>query len=710
MLNNIGPVIFSSVSTNSNLFIPNGTVYPISLNGLTTIQLDTNGNLKWMSNISDSTVSIGFCRSDLFYNIYVSYFKSTNYYIRKIDKNGNINWTKTFTYSPNKFTMNVFFEQDVTLVCYKNNDISTANLLQFDVNVNVPGNQTGISLFDAEGNYITPYSTPVSNIFDFTTRTKDLYYVPLYNGQYFSNLQSYLDKTVYNYWNVLFQGDGSSSQKIIDVKNNDYVITGQYGPDKTFIFPSSTIYLPELDRLGSFLIKLDSSRNINWVSYIENTVTNSKPYSISFDSITSNIFISGTFGNYRSNIYNSDGSKFQGYLPDFANDTAVYLIKYNTNGFVEWQTYINRINDEDSSFIMNSKNSNVYIYCESSLNSGNVSQIYDAKLFGDRVPTLSALSCPSSSSLFLVKYNSSGQSQWIVYVQNAVSSFPYLDGRNSVIDSNENVYICFQRYVQYNTNYVIQSNGVQYPIGIDRHGIAKLNKDGMVLLAYKIGCGGLQSMTVDSNDSVYFGGRWDTFHWGGPIEFYEWTGSGISGSTVSTLNVPHGNGSTFYAKYNSNGTFAWRAAITNPPGNTGEVIPQSISVDSNGNLYGAGRYAIIGNATVITIYNSNDTAFSKTITAPILGEIIGGYIVKYNSSGMCQWVCTVYPLYSQTDFSIKCDNDDNILVSFEFTKKTTTRFYDSLGGEHYINTELGYPSRTSLMVIKLNANGFLIPV
>jgi hypothetical protein len=106
---------------------------------------------------------------------------------------------------------------------------------------------------------------------------------------------------------------------------------------------------------------------------------------------------------------------------------------------------------------------------------------------------------------------------------------------------------------------------------------------------------------------------------------------------VNTITIYNANGSTFgqlinspyksgcIVKYNANGQAQWATRI----GENGFADTQTISIDSNQNVYVSGQYI-----APINIY-SVDGSF--TTLAAVGGSPFDGYIVKYSKDGQAQW-------------------------------------------------------------------------
>lgn len=719
-LSSKGPVLMFPVTSSSTLYATDAD-YQYSSSGISVVQFDFSGNRLWAYNVSSASLTPGVCRIDIFDNVYFSYTNSTQFLVNKIDGYSVLRWTKTFE-STSSFSMNVFFSQDVTFVSYTNKTGSRALITTDDFMQNIPSGLTAISSYDANGRIITKYTKPTSNIVDFINTTKNLYYDPLYNGTYFSDTLNYLYPSYVNLWGVFVCGGfNSASSKSSASNGTDVVVTGIYGPSSSNAYPSSSV-LPDVERSAAFVIKVGSNDGIvKWSSYINNVVTRLRSQSVNISS-SGSVYASGTYGKYRSNIYNSDGTKFDGYLPSL-QDQGVYIVKYNTNGFADWQTYIDGVGTDEYNYSITNKFSNLYSAFVTIQSGYTTVKIYNAKTTGDRVPTDSGLSTTNRTGI--VKYNNNGQAQWIASVNGGYYDPTYkiaTPAPNDICtDSTENV-LCafnFDHRFPYLTGKFVQSNGSEFSPTFKSGSVIKMNKDGMGVLGFYLeNCPGIASIcTSPIDDSIFVSGHIPTGGTPGtPLNFYEWNGSAIVYSGHS-LNPPRSsNWQGFIAKYSSSGVYKWSAYVihTNPNGQ-GDIRSSAVGCDSNGNVYLSGYYE--NYTSVSRVYSSNGVAFPKDLPGTGFGtgfgdSYIGGYLTKFDTNGICQWVVIldngnigscVQNLFVDTA-------NDTITVTSQYNGRDT-KFYDSNDGEHNsFQNDNSSPAQLVTYCVKYDSNGFLVSV
>jgi hypothetical protein len=112
---------------------------------------------------------------------------------------------------------------------------------------------------------------------------------------------------------------------------------------------------------------------------------------------------------------------------------------------------------------------------------------------------------------------------------------------------------------------------------------------------------------------------------------------------------------TYIAKYDYSGTPQWAKGI----GGTGGETPKVIISDSAGNVYVFGYFTsptlTIGALTPLTNSGGEDT-----------------FIVKYNSSGVAQWAKNISGTGSDLPVNIVSDSEENLYVAGRFDSPTLT--------------------------------------
>jgi hypothetical protein len=281
------------------------------------------------------------------------------------------------------------------------------------------------------------------------------------------------------------------------------------------------------------------------------------------------------------------------YLGGRSDDTTFFvfqLVKYNTNGTLQWQKQLTTgsigsiVLDSSANIYFTGANNNNGISTVKYDTSGSLQwqrAINDNGGSGGNQLTGYGIALDSSSNVyvsgydadndtgaatwFIAKYNSSGTLQWQKYY---AASTGYCISYGIAIDSSDNRYCC---------GFVLPGT---YTTGI----VIKLNSSGVLQWQRQLDLSGssfsisLQAVAVDSSGNIY-----------------------VSGSATN-YNLT--------ACYNSSGSLQWQRAFSTSVGNA--FSAQSIAIDSSANVY---------------VFGSGGSASGY-------GQYM---IIKYNSSGSIQW-------------------------------------------------------------------------
>ena len=369
------------------------------------------------------------------------------------------------------------------------------------------------------------------------------------------------------------------------------------------------------------LVKYDSDGDAQWAS----TPVTASSYSIPMNSIhvtlAGNVYIAGYINGTDPFDFGNSVAP-QGSSPNFNH----LLIKYNTSGVAQWAKTI----DSGSGFhsfngVAADSDENLYAV-------GTIgSESYD---FGDGVTK----SGPSSANVVIVKYNSSGTTQWAKSVT-AASDTSYFF--NVAVDSDDNVYAVGQLSDNNLYNFG-DSKTVTPTLDGATPVIVKYNSSGAVQWAYGIdsaSSGAFQDLVIDDDDNIYVVGRMGT----ASTDY----GNGV------TATACYSNGSSVLVKYNTSGVAQW-AAYPSDCSNYNAAI--DIDYDSSGNLY------VAGNVEGMAFELAEDITFGTGLVySPPATDKNNMFIVKYNSSGVAQQVRGVESASDRSwIYGIGVDSNDDI--------------------------------------------------
>ncbi len=347
-----------------------------------------------------------------------------------------------------------------------------------------------------------------------------------------------------------------------------------------------------------------STASTSWAAYINAASGASIDilYALDIDN-DSNVYVGGS-NSLAANVYGASGSLSSLTFP--AN--SGYIVKYNLDGTPLWDSYVYTITGTSITFGIACQGSgNVYV-------AGNAGGgISNAAAFHSNGVS-SGLLFPAGSA-FLVQYDSdTGNVKWRSYILSSSSANP-AQILSAKVDKNDNSVYVSGRSISATTLGIYHSNAqlagtiTPSPVGF----IVKYTPTGVVSW-WGFVDGGTGNMwgydvAVDAKSNVYLVGTNGT---SGTGVIYHQSGTNTGSSFPAS--------SGYIVKYNSTGTYLWRAYI-NGTNNFG------VNVDSGYNVYAVG-----GAGSIANVLSSSD------VIAPGCQLIPGsGFLVKYTESGNVAW-------------------------------------------------------------------------
>ena len=164
--------------------------------------------------------------------------------------------------------------------------------------------------------------------------------------------------------------------------------------------------------------------------------------------------------------------------------------------------------------------------------------------------------------------------------------------------------------------------------------VAKLNSSGVVQWVYAAGGTGRdrgRKIALDSSGNIYVTG-------------YYWSTVDFGGGNVTS----NGNWDAFLLKLNSSGTFQWVKSY----GSTLNDLGRDVAIDSNDNIY------MLGNYRGTVDFGGGDENGANS------GDI---FLVKFNSSGVFQWVYTAGASAADDSRALALDSNDNPYITGSFS-------------------------------------------
>ena len=320
------------------------------------------------------------------------------------------------------------------------------------------------------------------------------------------------------------------------------------------------------------------------------------------------VYVTGLFTIPSVTIFNADGTIFTTLANAGIRDA--FIVKYNTNGAVQWATRIGGSAGEAGLGIAVSAIGNVYVTGSYASN--------PVTIFNADGTTFTTLANAGQEDTYIVKYNTSGFGAWATRISTNTSD----EGRGIALDASENVHVVggysnspLTIFNSNGTTFGTLSNGGQRDTFI-----VKYNTNGFGAWATRISSASFDNgngVALDSFGNVivvgtYFGSTATIFN---------------SNGTVFTTLTNLGQEDTCVVKFSSDGFGAWATRIS---GTNGNDSGRGVAVSDDNSIYITGDYS--GGAT---IFNSNGTTFST-----LIGEG-DAFLVRYDFNGFVSWATRI---------------------------------------------------------------------
>ena len=278
--------------------------------------------------------------------------------------------------------------------------------------------------------------------------------------------------------------------------------------------------------------KLDTAGALQWHTFLGGT-SSDYAQSLSLDS-SGNIYVSGySYADW-------------GGMPVNAHSGTHYdmvIAKLNTAGGLLWHTFLGGTSSDYAQSLSLDSDGNIYVAGYSYADWGGMPENTHS----------------GNADMVIAKLNTAGVLQWHTFLGGTSSDI----ARSLSLDSDGNIYVA-------------GNSSVDWGLPVNGHSgnadmvVAKLNTAGALLWHTFLGGTNsdvAQSLSLDSDGNIYVAG-YSNADWGGlPVNAY-------SGSYDMVI-----------AKLNTAGALQWHTFL----GGTGYDIAYSLSLDSSGNLYVAGR-------------------------------------------------------------------------------------------------------------------------
>jgi hypothetical protein len=481
-------------------------------------------------------------------------------------------------------------------------------------------------------------------------------------------------------WSARIGGTGGDEGYGIDTDADGNVyVTGAYsvavGSNTTAFSSNGAAFSPTLPGTGNtdaFIVKYNTSGIVQWVARLTSTGGDTGR-AIATDS-AGNAYITGAYSGTLT-AFSSGGGAFSPTLVTAGRSDA-FIVKYNTNGFVQWVTRVASTEGDTGFGIATDTSGDIYVTGQGGTNVTVTAYSAGNIAFGTTLANL------GHQDVFLVQYNTNGVVQGVTRLGSTSGDFGYA----VATDSSNNVYIAGETgtaaLAVYNSNGTLFGTLSNTTPSLDAF-LVKYDSSGTAQWARK-----LSSIYADSGRGVAINSA------GGVVTTGTYSGANYSiyGQALSLFSS-QSSGAPI-VKYNTNGAPQWMARIA---GSASVPTAYGIAKDTSGNIYVVGDS---GSGAVVTAFSSDGNAFGTTL--PNSGSE-DALIVKYDTSGIVQWVARIASTGTDRAYSVATDSGGNLIVAGDYSAIATAFNSDGTA----FGTTLANSGLSDVFVVKYNSSGFV---
>jgi sugar lactone lactonase YvrE len=395
-----------------------------------------------------------------------------------------------------------------------------------------------------------------------------------------------------------------------------------------------------------YIVKYDSSGQTQWINRLGGN-GNEIAVNLQIDT-DNNLYASGYYDTSGINIYDASSSnptEIYGTL-DISGSNDIYIVKYDSSGQTQW---INRLGGNGTDIPINlqiDSDNNLYAsgYYTSDIN------IYDASS-SNPTEIYETLDNVGGIDTYFIKYNSSGQTQWINRLGGNGTDRPI----NLQIDSDNNLYASGYYTSGINIYDASSSNPTEIYDTLDISGssdiyIVKYDSSGQTQWINRLGGNETDrpiNLQIDSDNNLYITGRYTS-----GINIYDASSSNPT-EIYGTLDIS-GSNDIYIVKYDSFGQTQW----INRLGGNGNEIAVNLQIDSDNNLYASSYYT-----SDINIYDASSSNPTEIYDTLAISGSNDTYFIKYDSSGQTQWIKRIGGTGTDIPVNLQIDSDNNIYIT-----------------------------------------------
>lgn len=402
---------------------------------------------------------------------------------------------------------------------------------------------------------------------------------------------------------------------VVSDDDGNYYVTSRVSTSADILNADGTIHSSPTPGTANcaVIVSYNALGEVQWVNQVNtNSAINTSHLALHGDTL----YVCGRFSTSATFIRNSDSTS---YTRSASSASVLFIMRITAStGAIEGIStiYSSSVNDSISGITVDASGQ---VYVTGTAGAAPVT-------FTDYNGNVTSVSLASSNdrSAFMVKYTSSLTPEWVVQVDDLVST-TYEFGIGVDVDSNGNLYLCGHGY---GTPTIRDTNGlstVQPTSSFSSWGtfVIKFNSAGIAQKISTIDSSTIDNVNdiaIDSSDNIYV-----LYNLGKNTSTIT-DGDGI---TTSTVVAENSNTAAVVVKYDSELAAEWTAKVE-IESSGGNVDPKHIAVDENGTVF------ICGGAYHNAAYKAIDSGGNVYAVGTPTGTY-SGFVVSFDTNGTYVW-------------------------------------------------------------------------
>ncbi|HEY1039096.1 MAG TPA: T9SS type A sorting domain-containing protein [Bacteroidia bacterium] len=376
-------------------------------------------------------------------------------------------------------------------------------------------------------------------------------------------------------------------------------------------------------------------------------------YSITTD-VSGNVYLTGYFSGASVDFNPSPLAADTAYLSSIggAGNTDIFFAKYDSNGNYLWAKSVHGTSNDKGRSIGVDASGNVYI-----------TGVFNGTADFNPSPLVedTAYLASVGTSVFFAKYDTNGDYIWAKMVAENSGNPNDAEGIYSItLDAADNVYLAGVFYsaspIDFNPSPLVADTAYLNSNSSWQAFFAKYDNNGNYIWAKNLNgvtsspYSSPYSLSVDASGNVYIAGTYI-----GTVDFDP---SPLVADTAYLQSIA-GYYDLFFAKYDSNGNYAWSKSIGGISAIAMEIA-KGVTLDASGNVYITGYYSDT------TDFDPSPLSADTAYLIPSIGGYVDIFFAKYDNNGNYLWAKSIVGVGSDMGNAITLDGSGNVYITGYF--------------------------------------------